>query len=466
MPFDSTDPFSVDRWLTSPDRPITRITVHVPLRRPAPPEDDEAGAASDGGIDDWIVPGQGGGSARISPLPQVPSLSLDNAPAPDFPDLFPPALMPPFAPPSPLPHTMAPFAPTRPMMPVAPYASMHPVAPLLSAAAMGRAAWQPPVFLVRSEGVPDLEGLPAPPFPFLPALSPPAQTEPAADRDYAAKGLLGRTLDLFTGGPTSGPTMVKEVVPGALISEHVNGEDDTGQPTFQHPETGETLFFDPAKNIVQWDPAAKSFRFHERAEITRPFGIGDFAVPRIVNAIAQSALSGVRLPGDVVTGRADPRFGPLLERTSDLASLLVLGSTGNPGAVSRTRIDFPNVKNPIDLREVKRRLLAANVKAGKEWEEIVRSELERSGLEFAEHVTIVTSNGHRTRVDFVTRDPKTGEIRLIEAKASQRAGLRRNQPIAHDDIFKSGGVIVGKGKPGFPGGTRIPRGEVTIRTGP
>ncbi|MEC8230703.1 MAG: pyocin, partial [Pseudomonadota bacterium] len=37
-----------------------------------------------------------------------------------------------------------------------------------------------------------------------------------------------------------------------------------------------------------------------------------------------------------------------------------------------------------------------------------------------------------------------------------------NQRAAFPEIQQTGGVVVGKGKPGFPGGTRIPPTKVNI----
>jgi filamentous hemagglutinin len=51
---------------------------------------------------------------------------------------------------------------------------------------------------------------------------------------------------------------------------------------------------------------------------------------------------------------------------------------------------------------------------------------------------------------------------VTEAKASQTAPLTKNQKAAHPSIEKSGGTVVGKGKPGYEGGTKIPRTKVNV----
>jgi len=84
-------------------------------------------------------------------------------------------------------------------------------------------------------------------------------------------------------------------------------------------------------------------------------------------------------------------------------------------------------------------------------------EMEESG----QQVTIKTESGTRTRLDMIGRDAN-GDIACVECKASDTAPLTRNQKQAFPEIEQSGGRIVGKGKPGFPGGTTIPPTRVEI----
>lgn len=55
-----------------------------------------------------------------------------------------------------------------------------------------------------------------------------------------------------------------------------------------------------------------------------------------------------------------------------------------------------------------------------------------------------------------------GKLSCFECKSSDTAPLTRNQKIAFPEIEESGATIVGKGKPGFPGGTEIPPTKVEI----
>lgn len=81
--------------------------------------------------------------------------------------------------------------------------------------------------------------------------------------------------------------------------------------------------------------------------------------------------------------------------------------------------------------------------------------------ESAQQVTIKTDSGTRTRLDMIGRD-SNGDITCVECKASDTAPLTRNQRQAFPELEQSGGVIVGKGKPGFPGGTALPPTRVDI----
>jgi len=85
----------------------------------------------------------------------------------------------------------------------------------------------------------------------------------------------------------------------------------------------------------------------------------------------------------------------------------------------------------------------------------------KGGEKVAEQVTVKANNGVKTRIDAVSKT-QDGTIKLREAKASSTAPLTKNQKAAHPSIQQSGGVVVGKGKPGFPGGTKIPPTKVEI----
>ncbi len=78
-----------------------------------------------------------------------------------------------------------------------------------------------------------------------------------------------------------------------------------------------------------------------------------------------------------------------------------------------------------------------------------------------QQITVKTTDGTRTRLDIMTKD-SNGTIGCVECKSSDTAPLTKNQAAAFPQIKTDGAVVVGKGKPGFPGGTVIPPTNVEI----
>ncbi len=76
-------------------------------------------------------------------------------------------------------------------------------------------------------------------------------------------------------------------------------------------------------------------------------------------------------------------------------------------------------------------------------------------------MTVKTQSGTRTRLDLMGRDANR-KVVCTECKASESAPLTKNQKIAFPEIEELGGVVVGKGKPGFPGWTKIPPTKVNV----
>ncbi len=110
--------------------------------------------------------------------------------------------------------------------------------------------------------------------------------------------------------------------------------------------------------------------------------------------------------------------------------------------------------------------LAKNRAAGNAFERTTASGLEQKGLRIGPQMTVRTESGVQVRMDFVTRDPLTGKFDCIECKASPTARLTPNQTLAFPEIDRSGGTIVGAGKPDFPRGMQIPPTKVRILRGP
>ncbi|MFS8146340.1 RHS repeat-associated core domain-containing protein [Rhizobium sp. BR 249] len=105
--------------------------------------------------------------------------------------------------------------------------------------------------------------------------------------------------------------------------------------------------------------------------------------------------------------------------------------------------------------------IQANKAAGDAFEQHVMEELQKIQSGVVKQVTVKTQSGIRTRIDLMGRDAN-GNIVCTECKASATARLTKKQAAAFPEMQQSGAVIVGSGKPGFPGGTQIPPTTVDI----
>ena len=105
--------------------------------------------------------------------------------------------------------------------------------------------------------------------------------------------------------------------------------------------------------------------------------------------------------------------------------------------------------------------LEKNKQKGKAFEEASYDEFSKTKPDAVREVTVKTDSGVRTRIDMMGRDAD-GKISCVECKSSETAPLTRNQKLGFPEIEKTGATVVGKGKPGFPGGTTIPPTRVDI----
>ncbi|PWE41413.1 S-type pyocin domain-containing protein [Pseudomonas prosekii] len=102
-----------------------------------------------------------------------------------------------------------------------------------------------------------------------------------------------------------------------------------------------------------------------------------------------------------------------------------------------------------------------NKKQGKAFEDTSYDKYSETRPEAVREVTVKTDSGVKTRIDMLGRDTD-GEISCVECKSSETAPLTKNQKAAFPEIEKTGATVVGKGKPGFPGGTKIPPTRIEI----
>lgn len=102
-----------------------------------------------------------------------------------------------------------------------------------------------------------------------------------------------------------------------------------------------------------------------------------------------------------------------------------------------------------------------NKEIGDAFETRVENVIRGTNTNVESQITIKVANGTVTRLDNVSLD-SSGQIALHEAKSSATAGLTRNQRAAHPQLQRSGGVVIGKGKGIFTGGTIIPPTTIQI----
>jgi RHS repeat-associated protein len=105
--------------------------------------------------------------------------------------------------------------------------------------------------------------------------------------------------------------------------------------------------------------------------------------------------------------------------------------------------------------------VTANASKGAAFEKTVVDATKATDSKVAEQVTLKTESGVKTKMDVVSTSASK-EVRLQEAKSTATAPLTKNQKIAHPEIEKSGATVVGKGKPDYPGGTKIPPTKVEV----
>ncbi len=141
--------------------------------------------------------------------------------------------------------------------------------------------------------------------------------------------------------------------------------------------------------------------------------------------------------------------------------LMIADITGVPITPSPQAIASTASINTID-DIVAGSTIERNAANGAAFEQQVGSSLAKAGdTKIAPQITIKAENGVKTRLDFVSTN-KSGKIVLTDAKSSSTAPLTVNQKAAYPSIAKDGGVVVGNGKPAYPGGTKIPPTQVNI----
>ncbi|AJO77111.1 S-type pyocin domain-containing protein [Pseudomonas sp. MRSN 12121] len=168
--------------------------------------------------------------------------------------------------------------------------------------------------------------------------------------------------------------------------------------------------------------------------------------------------------GDGVLGipalEGAPQLPPVWVYPPTAQSDTVLANPAHPPEFQDAIIWFPDSGiEPIYI--VLSTQLENNKKQGKAFEDASYDKYSETRPEAVREVTVKTDSGVKTRIDMMGRDTD-GEISCVECKSSDTAPLTKNQKAAFPEIEKTGATVVGKGKPGFPGGTKIPPTRIEI----
>ncbi len=156
----------------------------------------------------------------------------------------------------------------------------------------------------------------------------------------------------------------------------------------------------------------------------------------------------------------------LSNHDTDMMAMFVMANSINGGAAGLARpilswLGMEERAVAAAATSVVKTGVQANKAAGDAFERQVMGQIQQTQSGVVQQVTVKTASGVKTRIDLMGRDAK-GNIACTECKASATAPLTKNQAKAFPEIQQSGGVVVGKGKPGFPGGTQIPPTAINI----
>lgn len=106
-----------------------------------------------------------------------------------------------------------------------------------------------------------------------------------------------------------------------------------------------------------------------------------------------------------------------------------------------------------------------NKAAGDAFEaDVIANVLPKTQVNIRPQITIKSNgpSGLRVRLDALGDDVATGTTRLSDMKASGTAPFTPNQTVVYPELELYGGVVVGKGKAPYTGGTKIPPTAVDV----
>lgn len=96
--------------------------------------------------------------------------------------------------------------------------------------------------------------------------------------------------------------------------------------------------------------------------------------------------------------------------------------------------------------------------------DVIANVLPKTQVNIQPQITIKSSgpSGLKVRLDALGEDMTSGATRLSDMKASSTAPFTPNQTVVYPELELYGGIVVGKGKAPYVGGTNIPPTAVDV----
>ena len=223
-------------------------------------------------------------------------------------------------------------------------------------------------------------------------------------------------------------------------------------------ETGDTSISDVTSNLFQRkdDFLIDTFNLNEEQFNNGKAGANTYVM---VCGLAVSLGSSINARSSGYVSVADtPIADPYRMSYSGNAQVQMQGFTSTAQTEAFFQLRAARAQGGTELTQLQK-----NKIQGLNFEQEVKNSLNATQNNVVEQITIRTDSGVKTRIDLIGNDASTGNIVLTEAKSSATASLTNNQKLAFPKIAETGGIVVGKGKAPFVGGTRIPPTTVQIK---
>jgi hypothetical protein len=205
-------------------------------------------------------------------------------------------------------------------------------------------------------------------------------------------------------------------------------------------------------------------RLHKAAEVNEKLATTVEAVKTITqvkNSLTKRAL-GV---AEDQAGKAAGKTGRSIDNVADTGAHPQVPGTGRVDTGAHPSVPGTGAVDTASQGSSRANQVKVNKAKGDAWEdELLKKELPKTQSDVQPQITIKSNgpSGKKVRLDAVGKEKVTDDIKLTDGKASDTAGLTPNQKVVYPELERHGGTVVGKGKPPYDGGTKIPPTKVDI----